>query len=170
MTSDSKKLREKFVSDILKNIVRSTEDYNEANRCDNIRIKKLLTKRNASNCFILQCGCDREVQIILKSFKSIEYDFNKEVLHKPKKYFLQGPDAGPGSIHVKGIAPDFAKDWPRHQSLKEEGEEEKGKDEEDVEEDTPTAWAIPLALRDPISVGGMFLGIVLSLIAGWKTL
>ena len=51
----------------------------------NVEILELFNGRNIVDCFIHQCGIDREIQKhfqeIQKSTKSIEYKFNCRIVH-----------------------------------------------------------------------------------------
>ncbi|KAK2707464.1 hypothetical protein QYM36_015232 [Artemia franciscana] len=77
----------------------------------NVEIVELFTGRNIVDCFIHQCGIDREIQKhfqeIQKSTKSIEYKFNCRIVHDCTKYPDPGPVEGPGSYIIEDIAPNF---------------------------------------------------------------
>ncbi|KAK2717211.1 hypothetical protein QYM36_007356 [Artemia franciscana] len=95
-------------------MVLSIKEFNEANTSNNIRIKELLHARNAARCFIFQCGCDWEIQKLLKSFKSTKYEFNNDLIHNPEKYLDQGLIKGPGIHIMKEIAPEFEIELKKH--------------------------------------------------------
>ncbi|KAK2702240.1 hypothetical protein QYM36_019102, partial [Artemia franciscana] len=89
------------------NMVLSLDELATATGSSNVEILELFHGRNVVDCFIHQCGLDRELQKHWKSTQSIEYKFNCQILHEPTKYPDPGPVKGAGSDIIEIIAPDF---------------------------------------------------------------
>ncbi|KAK2703159.1 hypothetical protein QYM36_018300 [Artemia franciscana] len=88
-------------------MVLSLDELATATGSSKLEILELFNGRNVVDCFIHQCGLDRELQKHWKSTQSIEYKFNCRILDEPTKYPDPGPVKGAGSDIIEIIAPDF---------------------------------------------------------------